>query len=748
MSVETRSSDSTGDRLDSIDGSLKNMLNGLAVKVGLAIVLAEIIVLSALGTYYVSHLNKEIDNAAASRLHAVGALLQEAHLKYSSVADRQVMTELVGEELEDGMVIGATGNVFHALDPANLGRAVSQIEDLDSRWFASDQVEQQIIATEDELGSHLIGITPLFTFDSNKPFLFAYVRVNTQKSVLQKNEVRDRVLYGSLICVILTTIIIFISFNKLILRRIRRTARFARRVRDGDFGARLRQVSSDELGGLEGALNSMAIELARQKQERDLANARLREANETLENRVEERTKQLREAIDQLEREVEGHKLTGRAFRRQSSIVRLLQRITVAANESATVDDALQVCLDAVCNHFGWPIGHVYRVREDGSGELECADIWHLEDEIQFNQFKKATEKDRVVLGEGLPGRVLRSGSPVWITGGNRVQTPREKAADECGLAAGFAFPVMVGREVVAVLEFYTTSSRKPESDLFEIMRDVGVQLGRVVERRRAEKRLQKAMVRADRASRAKSEFLSALSHELRTPMNAILGFGQLLYSSETEKLSERQSEQVGTILKAGTHMIHLINQVLDLAKIEAGHYSLNTEYASIKDIIDQSLEFVRPMAKANEVTLELDLVGTTERTVYVDRPALVQSVQHILSNAILYGGKNKSVVVSCLETAGGWIRISVRDEGPGISERDRENVFKAFYRLDETRGNGEGTGIGLNITRRLVEMMGGTIDFVSEIGAGTEFFIDLPGFDQSDDTIIANDIQEPAELG
>ena len=734
--------------MDSFRGTLTKIFNSLAVKVGLAIVMAEIVVLSVLGAYYVNHLSREIDHAASSRLEAVGTLLQEAHLKYASVADRQVMTQLVGEELEDGMVIGATGNVFHALDPSHLGRSVSQVEGLDSNWFKSSQVEQQIIATRDEEGSHLIGITPLFTFDSNKPFLFAYVRVNTEKSVLKKAEVRDRVLYGSLICVILTTLIIFISFNKLILRRIRRTAGFARTVRDGEFGARLRQVSSDELGGLEAALNNMAAELARQKQERDLANARLREANETLENRVGDRTKQLQEAIDQLEREVEGHKLTGRAFRRQSSIVRLLQRITVAANESATVDDALQVCLDAVCNHFGWPIGHVYRVREDGSGELECANIWHLEDAIQFRNFKKVTEHDRVELGEGLPGRVLRSGSPVWITGGNRVQSAREKAAEECGLAAGFAFPVMVGREVVAVLEFYTTSSRKPESDLFEIMRDVGVQLGRVVERRRAEKRLQKAMVRADRANRAKSEFLSNLSHELRTPMNAILGFGQLLHSSESEPLSPHQAEQVGTILKAGTHMIHLINQVLDLAKIEAGHYSLNTENANVREIIEQSIEFIRPMAQANQIHLDVDLSGQSDRLVYVDRTALVQSVQHLLSNAILYGGVGKTVSVSCLETASGWVRIAVGDQGPGIAERDRENVFKAFYRLDETRGRSEGTGIGLNITRRLIEMMGGSVDFVSQLGEGTEFYIDLPAAESREGRRVANDLGKPAEIG
>ena len=717
-------------------GIVARLFNSLAVKVGLAIVMAEIIVLSVLGTYYVSHLSADIDSLASSRVEAAGTLLQKAHLKYASVADRAVMTELVGEELEEGMVIGATGNVFHSLNPEYLGQAVSEIEGLDPTWFSSDQVEPQIFTVLDGDGHHLIGITPLFTFDSTKPFLFAYIRVSTDKSVQQKADIRARVLYGSLICVVVTSLIIFLSFSKLLLSRVRRTSSFAAKVRDGDFDARLRVDNNDELGGLEDALNSMASELARQKQQRDLANARLREANETLENRVEERTVQLRDAIGQLEREVEGHKLTGRAFRRQSSIVRLLQRITVAANESATVDDALQVCLDAVCNHFGWPIGHVFRVVEDGSGELESAGIWHMEDPVQFMAFRTITEGSKVGLGDGLPGRVMRSGSPVWITGGNKVMTPREKVADECGLAAGFAFPVMVGREVVAVLEFFTTSGRKPESDLFEIMRDVGVQLGRVVERRRSEKRLQKAMMRADRANRAKSEFLSNLSHELRTPMNAILGFGQLLHASEKEPLSVRQADQVDTILKAGSHMVELIDQVLDLAKIEAGHYALESEYTLLQEILSETTEFLRPVADSKNVTVDVDMSALGDRYVYVDRTALSQAVQHLMSNAILYGGEGKTVTVSCLDLPDGHARISVRDEGPGIAERDREHVFQAFYRLDETRGHGDGTGIGLNITQRLVEMMGGRIDFVSELGKGSEFYIDLPSYDPADELV------------
>ena len=167
---------------------------------------------------------------------------------------------------------------------------------------------------------------------------------------------------------------------------------------------------------------------------------------------------------------------------------RLLQKIADAANEASSIDGAIRTCLDEVCAHTGWPVGHAYVLAADGSGALEPSSIWHLGRPRRFAAFRRATRSTRLAPGEGLPGRVLASGEPAWIVDVTADPNfPRAQAAETTGVKAGFAFPVLVGREVVAVLEFFAEEAVEPDAALLEIMAHVGTQLGRVVERARAE---------------------------------------------------------------------------------------------------------------------------------------------------------------------------------------------------------------------------------------------------------------------
>ena len=167
---------------------------------------------------------------------------------------------------------------------------------------------------------------------------------------------------------------------------------------------------------------------------------------------------------------------------------RLLQNIADAANEASSIDGAIRTCLDEVCAHTGWPVGHAYVLAADGSGALEPSSIWHLSRPRRFADFRRATSSTQLAPGEGLPGRVLASGEPAWIVDVTADPNfPRAQAAEITGVKAGFAFPVLVGREVVAVLEFFAEEAVEPDAALLEIMAHVGTQLGRVVERARAE---------------------------------------------------------------------------------------------------------------------------------------------------------------------------------------------------------------------------------------------------------------------
>ena len=174
------------------------------------------------------------------------------------------------------------------------------------------------------------------------------------------------------------------------------------------------------------------------------------------------------------------------AIERKASFVHLLQGIAASANETDSADAAFRNCLDDVCRHTGWPIGHVYRV-DPGAKTLSPTDLWHVNGAESFAGFREVTEDTPFKLGEGLPGRVLADSKPHWIidiaTDGN---FPRVAAAEEAGLNAAFAFPVMVRKDVAAVLEFFSPGSKVPDHLLLDVMEQVGIQLGRVIERERS----------------------------------------------------------------------------------------------------------------------------------------------------------------------------------------------------------------------------------------------------------------------
>jgi signal transduction histidine kinase len=236
-----------------------------------------------------------------------------------------------------------------------------------------------------------------------------------------------------------------------------------------------------------------------------------------------------------------------------------------------------------------------------------------------------------------------------------------------------------------------------------------------VAERRRAE-------AAAEAANRAKSEFLSRMSHELRTPLNAILGFGQILEMGD----GKPDPESVEHILRAGRHLLALINEVLDIARIEAGRLSISLEPVSAAEVITAALELMRPQAAARGV--QLPVTGpTTDVYVMADRQRLQQVLLNLLSNAVKYNGEAGTVAVSCLtEPRSTRVRLAVRDTGRGIPPEMLDRLFTPFDRLDADATAIEGTGLGLALSKRLVEAMGGTIRVESSVGEGTTFTVDV----------------------
>jgi PAS domain S-box-containing protein len=243
-----------------------------------------------------------------------------------------------------------------------------------------------------------------------------------------------------------------------------------------------------------------------------------------------------------------------------------------------------------------------------------------------------------------------------------------------------------------------------------------------ISERKQVEEALRAARTEAERANRSKSEFLSRMSHELRTPMNAILGFAQLL---EMDVQGSEEQESTHQILRAGRHLLRLIDEVLDLAKIEAEQVSMSVEPVLVQRVLQEALDLVRPMAAERGIRLYGE---ASDFCVAADQHRLNQVLLNLLSNAIKYNREEGEVRVSCERRAGDRVRIRVSDTGRGISSSVAERVFRPFDRLGAERTEVQGTGLGLALSKGLTEAMSGTIGFESQEGEGTTFWIELAG--------------------
>ncbi len=423
------------------------------------------------------------------------------------------------------------------------------------------------------------------------------------------------------------------------------------------------------------------------------AEVKLQEASTELEKRVQDRTGKLDE--------------TNELLRRESGFVELHKDIAVASNETQTIEHTLEYCLRRICAHTGWPVGHLYLTSERYSHQLVSAAIWHLEDPTRFETFRTITEVTPFNAGEGLPGRVIASGKPAWIIDVTKDPNfPRASLAKNIGVKAGFAFPILIGDEIVGVMEFYSTQAVEPDGKLLEIMTQVGTQLGRVLERKRAEEDARHSheqlrnlyhrleLVREEERTRMSREIHDELAQALTALKMEISLLDKKLEKNDSplRSYTEMMLEILDTTIQAGKKLVmDLRPPILD-------------DFGLPEAIEWQAIEFENRTGIQCDVDLESNgFVLDKDRST-----TLFRIFQETLTNVTRHAKADKINI--SLKDCNGSITLQVRDNGIGISKKQIDNL----------------RSLGLLGIRERALVWGGKVDIIGTPNQGTTITINL----------------------
>ncbi|MGD2118202.1 MAG: GAF domain-containing protein [Chromatiales bacterium] len=300
---------------------------------------------------------------------------------------------------------------------------------------------------------------------------------------------------------------------------------------------------------------------------------------------------------------------------------------------------------------------------------------------------------------------------------------PLKQVTDKLGLASCWSEPIFDSKgNVLGAFAIYFSEPRTPQASDINSIEHAANLAGIAIQQKHKEESLIRAERLAVSANIAKSEFLSNMSHELRTPLNAIMGFGQLLEMTSEDSATQQNA---GEIVKAGRHLLELISDILDLSTIEAGKLQLAMQHCRLGAVVDECLSLVRPLAQKQRVRINNNITDTTRSCVHVDPVRLKQVLLNLLSNAIKYNLPDGTVTLESEVVDDKFLRIQVNDTGKGLTRQQQQKLFQPFERLDTDKSI-EGTGIGLAISKRLIELMGASMGYASQQGQGSSFWVQL----------------------
>lgn len=429
----------------------------------------------------------------------------------------------------------------------------------------------------------------------------------------------------------------------------------------------------------------------------------------------------------------------------------LLQNLTQAIVTSSDFHSALNVAIEKVCEATQWEFGEVWVPSVDKT-VMECSPAWYGAGE-NLVRFRRQSETFTFPLGVGIPGRVWQSKQTEWhqdVSQESSATYLRSQLALEAGLKASLGIPLLAGDEVIAVLVFYMFEAREEDQRLIDLIA-ASTELGLFIQRKQAEEETRKLLAKEQEVSHFKSDFIANVSHELRTPLTSIIGLSSVLLQQHYGSINLKQEQYLSLIYSSGKHLLNLINDLLDLSKIEAGKQELYKEVVDVTELCQSAIKMMDVRASEKQQLLSLTLPMAIE-SIVVDHQRVLQILLNFLSNAIKFtpiGGiiTLSSRVASGFELAAialplaepclsslavapdaRFLVIEVTDTGEGIPLEKQHLLFQSFQQIDSISHPGRsGSGLGLALSKRLAELHGGRVSFISTVGVGSTFSVWLP---------------------
>lgn len=654
---------------------MSSVFNSISFRIGSIVVLIELIILAIAGTVYISNFSAQVDLRLEAAVSLPARLMNGGLLDFNVINDKSKLEELVGEDIRLALLVAANDVVFFSSSPEFVGQPLTTVTGLNLELFGGRRTSTDpVLLQSDDILEYL---APIFGPDGRTPRFFAYIEIGNSRATAQKESILQLFVLGTIATVVATSLAIFYIFNWTVLRRLFLTIRVLRRVQEGDLTVRVRgSAGRDEISTLQKQVNSMVANLA------DFVN--------TLEQRVTARTRD----------------------------------IEVAATVSARITSVREM------NTLLEEIATLTRERFN----LYQVSVFLYNKELDTLELTTASGPATLAMlsesrsfkldGRGLVPLSARNHSPLRendvLNAPEHVKNPHLPST-----RSELAIPMLYSDTLIGVLDLQAEEVNRFTDDDLRALIPLAEQTAIAIQNASLYEKQQELIEQLRASDQLKSQFLASMSHELRTPLNSILSFSDLMAMGTFGDVSEEQRDYLHKILFSGRHLLALINDVLDISKMESGMMNL-----FIEDDFDVAKEVKQVAASIEKLLIDKDVQLSIEiegdfPLLSVDKRRVRQILFNLLSNAVKF--TEKGTITLSVKKHMNEVLFTIADTGVGIPEAQHDIIFEPFIQTEMGIKHAGGTGLGLPISKRLVQAHGGVLSLTSAVGQGSSFSFTLP---------------------